>query len=164
MPYVWIKWRHKFASGPGEWNWTEVQNPSDFEEVHIPEYTQDFLGEDLYRGIEWEKADPPDEVLKDKLLAVESTLRFLREKRGRIRKILDYRKYPGTWFEKDRSANWFTLEDGEGTQITVMRYSGRCSVTRSNSSVIVGNFVVLEETDESMALAAIAKWEELSNA
>lgn len=163
MPGIWIKWRHKFADGPGEWDWTECQDASYFTEAYLPQFQDEFSDSGHYRGVEWEEADPPDEVLKSKLFAVESTLRSLQEKRDRIRKILDYRKYPGTWFEKDRSSNWFTLEDESGNQITVMRYSGSCSV--SFSGVVERKFTVPADLeDEGMALAAIAKWKELSNA
>jgi hypothetical protein len=80
---MWLKWRHKYAHGPGSWVWTFVGDwTKDWEERgealiedYLDEKTDEYNWSDKYRGIEHELVErPPDEVIAKEIERLNGTI------------------------------------------------------------------------------------------
>lgn len=64
---MWMKWHHKFADGPGEYNWNEIASVDDATELSI-EYSQEYSWSDNYIGISYEVHEAaPKEIIIEQL-------------------------------------------------------------------------------------------------
>lgn len=64
----WMKWSHKFSSGPSASEWIEVfEDPDSIKEM-VEEFERKCDWSDHYRGIEYELFDaPPIEILQKEI-------------------------------------------------------------------------------------------------
>jgi hypothetical protein len=70
---MWMKYRRKYSSGPGDWEWRDLCT-SDVASAHIQaeeariESSFEHEWDDHYRGIEYEFVDvPPHKIIVEKL-------------------------------------------------------------------------------------------------
>jgi hypothetical protein len=77
---MWMKYRHKFANGPGEWEWQDLGSVRPAEVpgtvASVRTELESEYDSELYRGIQHELVDlPPIEVLKEELRQAEIVVR-----------------------------------------------------------------------------------------
>jgi hypothetical protein len=63
-----IRWRHRFCIGKeDDWKWhLEMLKPEDFKNI-VLELNEEYHWSDHYRGIEWEYAMIPDDVIQSRI-------------------------------------------------------------------------------------------------
>ena len=84
---AWIKFRHKYSSGPDPWLYAEIKEET-------TDCVADFLGDEYddsmhYRGIEWEFIDqPPFEVVVEMIYDLAMEMERARRRINELAKLL----------------------------------------------------------------------------
>lgn len=74
---MWLKYRHKFADGPGDWEWFRINNIKDIEDT-ISYLKSDWWLCDTYRGLDYEIQEvPPLEILNKEIETISKTIKYL---------------------------------------------------------------------------------------
>jgi hypothetical protein len=77
---TWIRWRHTFAEGPGDWTWEEISSQKTLEswlDAMKWNLQREYDWSDHYRGVEAEIAEVPEDVLLHKIHETARTADFL---------------------------------------------------------------------------------------
>lgn len=61
---MWIRWRHLYREGPGDWSWRAVSDRECLGELGR-ELRDDTADPDSYRGVQVEACEPPIDVLEE---------------------------------------------------------------------------------------------------
>ncbi len=87
---MWVKWRHKFSSGDGDWDYFETSRREDIEET-LEEKEEEFAwdGGEHYRRTEYEIVDyPPKEWISFLIGRLEDDIFFASKRVEELKKLL----------------------------------------------------------------------------
>lgn len=81
---MWLKYRHKFADGPGDWEWLNIHNDNDIEGT-VAYLKHEWNWSDHYRGIDFEIHEIPTlEVLNKEIELISATIKSLSKDRDNL--------------------------------------------------------------------------------
>ena len=95
---MWLKWRHKFAEGPGSWDWCDMGD-RDVSRDQIEDLCVDLRAEygwySNYRGIEaYPVSTPPIDYLRKVVKEHKTSVRNLRSSIARLESLIQELETP----------------------------------------------------------------------
>lgn len=90
---MWLKWRHKFADGPGEWDWEDFGASPSLSEDEVEDFRSSrgfaLQWSEHYRGTECHVVPhPPPDHLRKVIAEHEKSIRNLQSVVDRLKSIL----------------------------------------------------------------------------
>ena len=88
---MWLKWRHKWKSGHGEWEWTDIGscNSQQYIDEVVWGLQENYFDDTDYRGIEYEKAEkPPEKVIKSEIEKLQKEISWQKQRIVELQELL----------------------------------------------------------------------------